>query len=244
MDEYLTTKEACSVAKVSPQTLRRWAHDGTVRYFFTKGGQRRYHHADLQQYPIPSTRRKICYARVSTRGQLDDLERQQQSLRDRFPSYECLSDIGSGLNFERRTFSSILEAAFRGDIEEFVITHKDRLCRFGYSIIEKLLHHTNGKIVVLYPEVHTRDEELVEDVISILTSYSARIYGRRSHQTKKNHEKVPRTCTNNSTNSEHDQSEGDIGHQTKTKNDEISTLPNRVSKEIISSNGTTMGMVL
>jgi hypothetical protein len=97
-----------------------------------------------------------------------------------------IKDIGSGLNFKRKGFNSILDFAIKGDIQEVVVTHKDRLCRFGFELIERIItEYSNGKIVVLNQEKTSPEKELVDDLISIVTVFSSRLYGLRSHSIKK-----------------------------------------------------------
>lgn len=178
----LTSREACAFFRVSETTLRTWATKGRIQHIRTKGGHRRY----IIPYKTTRAHKCIVYARVSSSGQKDDLERQIQVLRARYPDYKCMSDIGSGLNFNRRNFKRILEYAIRGDIKELVVTEKDRLCRFGFGLLETIIQKTSdGKVVVLDSREKTTEEELVEDVISIITVFASKLYGRRSHKNKK-----------------------------------------------------------
>ena len=129
--------------------------------------------------------RKICYCRVSTPSQKEDLERQVEYFQAEFPNHEIIKDTGSGLNFKRKGFNAILDSAIRGDISEVVVTHKDRLCRFGFELIERVIASGNGKILVLNQEKTSPEKELVDDLLSIITVFSARLYGLRSHQLKR-----------------------------------------------------------
>jgi predicted site-specific integrase-resolvase len=123
---------------------------------------------------------------VSTRGQGKDLERQIEYFKLQYPNHEIIKDYGSGINFKRKGFNSILDSAIKGDISEVVVTHKDRLCRFGFELVERIItQHSNGKIVVLNQQKTSPREELVGDLISIITVFSSRLYGLRSNSIKR-----------------------------------------------------------
>ena len=190
-DDYVAPKDAANHLKVSPKTLTLWAGQGDISFIKTNGKHRRYLVSDIKRAigyskPVITTdRRRICYCRVSTRGQLKDLERQREFFIGRYPSHEIVTDIGSGLNFNRKGFNSILESALKGNIEEIIITSKDRLCRFAYNLFERVIKQSKGRIVVLDEKEYSAEEELVHDLISIITCFSARVYGLRSHKIKK-----------------------------------------------------------
>ena len=193
---FIRPEEACRMLQVVPGTLRSWAKQGKLRYVTTKGGHRRYELQSvlgLKDESIPESkselkpreRKRFCYARVSTYSQKKDLETQLEYFKTAFPNHTCIKDLGSGLNFKRKGFLSILDCAIRGDLEEVVVTHKDRLCRFGYEIIERILQQKGGRIVVLHQENLTPEQELVQDLLTITTVFSARLYGLRSHSLKR-----------------------------------------------------------
>lgn len=185
MEDWVPPRVASKRLGVCTKTLRVWADHGKIKYITTEGDQRRY----LLSSVLPSDKhpkigRRICYARVSTHGQRDDLQRQQQLLGDRFPDHELLADVGSGLNFKRRNFSAILDAALEGNIQELVVSHKDRLIRFGFELMEKIVQKGGGRILVLNQRNTSPQQELVADLISIVTCFSSRVYGLRSHSVK------------------------------------------------------------
>jgi len=194
-DELLKPDEAAKLLKVSKQTLINWDNSGLIKSYKTKGGHRRYKRSDLLSRLSNSTtvdnqsnikpKRNICYCRVSTPGQRQDLERQVEWFRSNYPNHEIIRDIGSGINFKRKGFNSILDSAIQGNLEEVVVTHKDRLCRFGFEFYERIIEqYSNGKIVVLDQEQTSPEKELVDDLISIITVFSSRLYGLRSHKLK------------------------------------------------------------
>jgi len=186
-EEYLRPDEVCKLLKVTTRTLINWDKTGKVKCIRTDGGHRRFIKSSL---PIKQSEkkegRKICYCRVSTHGQKKDLETQVDFFRDRYPDHEIIKDLGSGINFKRKGFVSILDSAVQGDIAEVVVTHKDRLCRFGFELVERIIEtHSKGKIVVLNKKETSPEKELVDDLLSIVTVFSSRLYGLRSHTIKK-----------------------------------------------------------
>jgi predicted site-specific integrase-resolvase len=194
-DNYVSSEEARRFLKVTSNTLRTWAIQGKIQYFRT-GGVKSHRYYNIREFleksgttPITSqsVKKKICYCRVSTRNQKEDLERQKKYLISRFPDHEIISDIGSGINFNRKGLKTILDSAIKGNIDEVVVAYKDRLCRFGFDLIKYIIEkHSNGKIVVLNNPTHSREEEVVSDVLSILNVFSARINGlRKYHSTIK-----------------------------------------------------------
>jgi predicted site-specific integrase-resolvase len=133
---------------------------------------------------IEVKKRKICYCRVSSNKQKEDLVRQVEYMKKRYPTYEIIKDIGSGLNYKRKGLLEIIEAGIRGEIEEVVITYKDRLTRFGYEIIEYIIEkYSNGKIKVeTKEEEQTPQKEIVKDIMSIMNVYVAKINGLRKYK--------------------------------------------------------------
>ena len=132
-----------------------------------------------------TVKKRICYCRVSSRKQNSDLERQINLMQLNYPNYEIISDIGSGLNFKRKGLEKIIDMAIKGNIEEVVITYKDRLARFGYDLIEMILNkYSKATITIINQDKYqTKDEELVKDIISIMNVYVAKINGmRKTHK--------------------------------------------------------------
>ena len=178
-------REICKIYNISSRTLLNWAYNNQIKYVWTRAGQRRY----ILPEPSPKNavlRRKICYCRVSTHEQKKDLERQVEFFRHKYPDHEIVRDIGSGINFKRKGFNGILDSAKNGDIEEIVVTYKDRLCRFGFELIERIVSEwSEGRIMVLNKKETSPEEELVDDLVSIITIFSSRLHGLRSHNIKR-----------------------------------------------------------
>lgn len=132
-----------------------------------------------------NNRRKICYCRVSTIGQKDDLDRQIKYMKKKYPEYEIIGEIGSGINFKRKKLQKIIKSAINGEIEEIVIAYKDRLARFGYDLIEMIVkEYSNGKITILNNVKMSPEGEITKDLLSIINVFSARINGLRKYKNK------------------------------------------------------------
>lgn len=142
------TRVAAEALGIHANTLRKWADEGKIPYKKTPFGQRRFDLGEI--LPAESKKgAKVCYCRVSSAKQRDDLDKQIKQLRETFPEHEIIQEIGSGLDFKRKEFTSLLERVLSGDVEEIVVAHRDCLCRFGFELVEWLVQKNNGKIVVL-----------------------------------------------------------------------------------------------
>ena len=191
-DVYLRPEDVKRILKVSDRTLLYWCEEGKVSFVKTKGGHRRYLRDDIIKLcrstndSKQNTKFSYCYCRVSTREQKEDLERQISFFTSKYPDHIIISDYGSGLNFKRKGLKTIISEAIKGNIKEVVVTHKDRLCRFGFELIESIINeYSDGKIMVLDKGETSPEKELVNDLISIITVFSSRLYGLRSHSIKK-----------------------------------------------------------
>ena len=175
---YVNPIKAAEIYGVSTQTLRRWANNGQILFKVTNGKHRR--------YKIPDRVRKgkkIIYARVSSKKQEGDLTRQIKYLKEKYPKYTVISDIGSGLNFKRKGLKTILEQLFERNIEEVVVYAKDRLSRFGIKLFEYMFEFFGAKLTFTFNEdKKSNSEELAEDIMAILTVYAARLHGRRKYE--------------------------------------------------------------
>lgn len=178
---FVSSKNAQKHFNVSGETLRLWSKNGKIRTFRTKGKHRRYEITEPPKEKIDRT--SFIYARVSSRKQRTELDNQINSIRKQYPTHTILSDIGSGINFKRKNFQTILEQVLSGNVKEIVVAHKDRLTRFSFEILEFICNKFNTKITVLSSNViKTESEELASDLMSIITVFSARYYGRRKYK--------------------------------------------------------------
>jgi predicted site-specific integrase-resolvase len=193
-EQYVSPKKASEIIGVHWMTLKNWEKQGKIECIRTPGGKRMY---NVNKYLIvnkgskpentPATtqqRKNICYCRVSTRNQSDDLERQIKYMKESYPTYEIISEIGSGLNLNRLKLVNIIKMAINGEINEIVVAHKDRLARFGFDLIEMLVkEYSGGKITVIDKTEMSPEEEITKDLVSIINVFSARINGLRKYKT-------------------------------------------------------------
>lgn len=188
-NEFITTKETAKLLQVTPKTLRIWDKEGKIRTIRTPSNIRRYNLEDVQNiinYNNSSeTKEKICYARVSSRKQIDDLKRQEDFFRLKYPTYSVVTDVGSGINWKRKGLKTILDKTMHGDISEVVVAHRDRLCRFAFELLEWIFQRNGVKLVVLDEKKgHSTDQELADDILSIIHVYSCRKMGKRRYTDK------------------------------------------------------------
>lgn len=190
----VSIQEAAEFLGVSPQTLRRWEREGRLLADErTPGGRRRYDLARLrpEQFRAPETpRRTIAYARVSSHDQKDDLERQKQVLElycaRQGWTFEVIADLGSGMNYQKKGLKRLLDAIIDGQVGRLVITHKDRLLRFGAELVFAICEAKSVEVVILNQGEDTMfEEDLAKDVLEIITVFSARLYGSRSRKNQK-----------------------------------------------------------
>ena len=183
--KYVKPKEASRIIGVNLDTLRRMAGRNEIKHIRTDAGRYLF---DISSFTNRSThevceRKKICYARVSSRGQKSDLQNQIALLKTKYPDSEIISDYGSGLNFRRKGLQKIMDLAHKGELQEVVVTYKDRLCRFGFELFEYILEtQSNAKIMVLCHNSTSKESELATDLLSIITVFSARMYGLRKYK--------------------------------------------------------------
>lgn len=189
----LSIKEAAEFLGVSTETLRRWEKAGKLISYRTDGGHRRYEQTDLiklKSFENQENKITIGYCRVSSSDQKADLERQIQNVSDfciaNGYKFKIISDLGSGLNYNKKGLKELIELICSNTVDRIVINYKDRLIRFGFEMIEHLCSIYNVKIdIINATDDKTYEEELVEDVLSVITVFSARLYGSRSHKSKK-----------------------------------------------------------
>ena len=183
------TKDFAELLGVSVKTLQRWDREGTLKANRTPTDRRYYtYHQYLQFKGIDTendTRQIVIYARVSTRDQKDDLQDQVSFLRQFCNARgvivdQCIEEYGSGLNYNRKKWNQLLDEVMEQKIKTIIVTHKDRFIRFGYDWFEKFCMKFNTTIV--NNEELSPQEELVQDIVSILHVFSCRLYGLRKYK--------------------------------------------------------------
>ena len=195
--EYISIDEASKITGLSIQTIRKLGDKKQIKCFKTPSGHRRFNKQNLEKFCDPdsfnekdskNTKINYIYTRVSSKKQLDDLSRQVEYLQKRKPeysSYTTISDIASGINFKRKGLQTILDSCIQGVIGEVVITHRDRLSRFGFDLVKIIIEKAGGTITILDDEENkSSEQELAEDLLSIIHIYSCRQMGKRSYKIK------------------------------------------------------------
>ena len=193
---YVATGKAAQMLGVSVSTLRRWDAGGKLVPERTPTGRRRYRVSDVATFnPLgistqALTRKTVAYARVSSHDQKADLERQRKVLEMYCAAHgwehEVISDLGSGMNYKKKGLVTLLDQIVDGQVGRLVLTHKDRLLRFSAELVFAVCEAKHVEVVIINQgDDRTFEEELASDVLEIVTVFSARMYGARSHKNKK-----------------------------------------------------------
>jgi len=184
--EFVKRKEACEKLGIHYKTLLSIAERGEIK--IVKIGKQQLYNVEeymkTKEMKVEKMKRKICYCRVSSLKQKEDLGRQEEMMKSLYPSYEIIKDIGSGINYNRKGLQKLIKYALDGEIDEVVIEYKDRLTRFGYELIEYIIkEQSNGRIKILNKdEEKTPMEEMTVDLVSIMNVYVAKINGLRKYK--------------------------------------------------------------
>jgi len=179
--KWVMPKDAARITGVSIQTLRAWDKAGSIPTRRTAGNTRLY---DISAYEDNHeiNLKTICYCRVSSPKQKADLLRQIEFVTKKYPHGEVVKDVGSGINFKRKGLNTLLERAMSGEQLEVVVAYKDRLARFGFDLIERVINRPGGRIVVLNEVSLSPAVELTQDLLTILHVFSCRLCGIRKYR--------------------------------------------------------------
>lgn len=193
MERLLTMKEATNLLGVKTRAIQEWDRQGKIKIVRTVGGRRRIPESEILRLQgidkDKEIKKKIIgYARVSsnTESQKNDLKRQIEVIKTKNVKEEdILVDIGSGLNENRRNFKKLIKLILNNEVSKVIISYPDRLTRFGYDTLKEIFYHFGTEIETINESVyHTPQEEMVEDLITIITHFSGMLYGMRSHKQK------------------------------------------------------------
>jgi putative resolvase len=191
--QFVTVGEASSITGIEAQTIRKMADKASFICYRTPSQQRRINLQSLQEFISNSisnqkisqvSRKNILYARVSSKKQMDDLSRQVEYLkraRLEFFDYQLISDVASGINFKRKGLSTILDMCLHGTIGNIIVAHKDRLCRFGFELINELVQKSGGNIIVL----NENENKSNEQELSVIQIFCCRQMGKRKYKCAK-----------------------------------------------------------
>jgi putative resolvase len=198
MSKLLTIKQASEYLNVSQDTLRKWDKSGKLNSLTTSGGHRRYLQEDLDNFigiinnKSEDSNIVAIYSRVSSHEQKQkgDLDRQSQRLSEycakkKYNVGYIIKDIGSGLSDTRVGFIKLSNLVINKKINKVIIEHRDRLTRFQYNFIEMMYKSYGVEIIHVEKNDVTQEEDLVTDIISLMASFSGKIYGRRSAERRK-----------------------------------------------------------
>lgn len=178
---------------VTPQTLRNWNKSGRLTPHHTSSNGYRYYSSEqlnqfLQIEPAKN-RVVIGYCRVSSQKQKDDLERQVENMRTYLVAqgrpFEIITDIGSGINYKNKSLRELIKRISQNEVEKVVVLYKDRLLRFGFELVEYIAELHNCQIEVIDNSKKTEQQELVEDLVQIITVFSCKLQGKRANKAKK-----------------------------------------------------------
>lgn len=169
---------------LSRTTLLSWEKKGKIEVIKTPSGHRRYKIDKVFGGALDSKRRKIAYCRVSSPKQKKDLLSQENFMRERYPEHDIYSDIGSGTNVKRKSFRKMVQLVLQGSVEELVVSHRDRLCRIAFSFFGWLCEEYDTKLLVQDHDIRSAEEELTDDLLSIIHVFSCRRYGIRRYRAK------------------------------------------------------------
>lgn len=183
-------QEFAEMIGVSVKTLQRWDKEGKLKAYRTPTDRRYYTHKQYVDYMGDSNSKNgktVIYTRVSTSNQKYDLNNQVEFLKQFANARgiivdEIFEDIGSGLNYNRKKWNKLIEDCMLGLIKTIIVAHKDRFIRFGYDWFERFLKSNGVEIIVVNNEKASPEQELVNDLISIIHVFSCRIYGLRKYK--------------------------------------------------------------
>lgn len=204
--KYYSAKSVRLMLGVTAQTLRNWDREGKLKPAYVKSnGYRYYSEEQILSYTQERKTKKnlniIGYARVSSKKQIDDLERQKEKLSkyidNKYGEHEIITDIGSGINYEKPGLKKLIEKINKKEVDLIVVLYKDRLLRYGFELVEYFAKLNNVKIDIVDGHDKTEEQELVEDLVQIITVFSCKIQGKRKADTKYLLDKVEKKINEN-----------------------------------------------
>lgn len=176
---------------ITPQTLRVWHKEGKLTpAFITDGGHRRYTHKQYLDFigntSIQTTKLNVGYVRISSKKQSDDLVRQAQLMENYLTSkgrpFKIIQSIGSGINYKNPQLHELIRMVVNKEVDTVYVLYKDRLVHFGFELLEFLFNEFGVSIEVVNQQFESEQEELVTDLIQIITVFSAKLNGKRKNK--------------------------------------------------------------
>jgi putative resolvase len=190
MDNLYSISEFSKRVNVSASTLRRWDSSGEFPAKKRPSGHRYYDESDVRKLLnlTPEELRKVVvYCRVSSHGQKDDLRSQVEAmekycLASGIAVDEWIQEVGGGMSFKRKKFLNLMDEIVSGEVKRLIVAHKDRLVRFGFDFIGHLAQRHGCEIEVINQESLSPQEEMTEDLLAIVHTFSCRLYGMRKYK--------------------------------------------------------------
>lgn len=190
--KYYTIHAASKILGVCPQTLRNWEASGKlVPHHKSQNGYRYYSQEAIDRLVDPDLtikRQVIGYCRVSSSKQKDDLERQIQNMETYLLAqgnpFRIISDIGSGINYKRKGLQELIRLISTNSVSKVVVLYKDRLTRFGFELIEYMASIYHCELEIVDNSEKSEQQELVEDLVQIITVFSCKLQGKRANKAK------------------------------------------------------------
>lgn len=190
--KYYSIAETSKLLNVTAQTLRNWDKNGRLKpHHTTDSGYRYYSQEQLNRIlgVKDTTRKVIGYCRVSSHKQKDDLDRQVENMKTYLLAqgrpFEIITDIGSGINDKKKGLRELIKLITQNEVDKVVVVYKDRLLRFGYELVEYIATLYNCDIEVIDTSEKAEQQELVEDMIQVITEFSCKLQDKRANKTKK-----------------------------------------------------------
>lgn len=193
--KYYSIGQFAKLIGKTTQTLRNWDKENILKpHHIAESGYRYYSQEQLNHFfgikgEKPLDRKVIGYCRVSSNKQKDDLERQIENMQTYLIAqgkpFEIISDIGSGINYKKKGLLTLIELITQNKVEKVVVLYKDRLLRFGFELVEYVASLYDCEIEIIDTTEKTEEQELVEDMIQIITVFSAKLQGKRANKAKK-----------------------------------------------------------
>ncbi len=197
-EKFISVGKASKLCGICPKTLRKIVDENKIEFYRTASGHRKISRQSLSQMcnlvyddckVSEDEKNNFIYSRVSSKKQSEDLDRQVEYLKSRKPEYNsfiCIEDVGSGINFKRKGLQRILDSCIQRTVGEVVVAHRDRLSRFGFELIKMFIEKAGGTITVIDDEKHkSSEQELSEDLMSIVQIYCCRSMGKRRYSKSK-----------------------------------------------------------
>lgn len=191
MDRQYSISEFARRIGRSASTVRRWERDGIIKSKRLPSGHRYFDESDVRSILGTSQGKRlvVVYCRVSSNGQKEDLQSQiaameNYCLASGIAVDEWIHEVGGGMNFKRKQFLSLVDRISDGEIGRLIVAHKDRLVRFGFDLLDHMAKRNACTVEVVNQESLSPPEEMTEDLLSIVHTFSCRLYGMRQYRRK------------------------------------------------------------